>query len=188
MNSDIFIYLSLKTHESFPPFNPKKNKYKLVQQISEIKTKAEIDLYLLAKNKCFNLIDFLNYNTSISECYTEKKLLNKIKWKLPSQYDLLDVFWYRKITVYINIQYTTFSQTSINNKCRTAILINFREIIAVLHKINNNIIYTLKSIEYKQLYDNTLSAFELWLKVAQKEISVSIPVTTLAKREVFGKF
>jgi hypothetical protein len=189
MNLDIFICQSLKTYDSYPPYNLKKNKYKLVKQISEIKTKAEIDLYLLARNKCFNLIDFLNNNISISVsgCYTEIKLLNKIKWKLPSQYDLLDVFWYYdKKNVFINLQYTTFSQTSSNKKCRTSILINFREIIALLHKINSNIIYTLKSIKYKELYQNTLLAFELWSEVAQKEISIS--VFSLTKREVFGKF
>ena len=89
---DLFIYLL--TNNSFPPFYRHKYKYKLVKKISEIQTKTEIDLYLLARNKCFDLINFLNDNINICPCDTEKKLLNKIKWKLPSQYDLLDVYWY----------------------------------------------------------------------------------------------
>jgi len=186
MNLDIIIYLSLKTDDSYSPYNPKKNKYKLVKQISEIQIKAEIDLYLLAREKCFNLIDFLNNNISINICNIEQNLLNKIKWKLPSQYDLLDVFWYRKKSVYINLQYTSFSQTSSNQKCRTAILVNFREVIALLQKIKSNITNSLKSIKYKELYDDLLLAFELWSEVAQKEISIS--VFSLTKREVFGNF
>jgi len=186
MNLDIIIYLSLKTDDSYSPYNPKKNKYKLVKQISEIQIKAEIDLYLLAREKCFNLIDFLNNNISINICNIEQNLLNKIKLKLPSQYDLLDVFWYRKKSVYINLQYTSFSQTSSNQKCRTAILVNFREVIALLQKIKSNITNSLKSIKYKELYDDLLLAFELWSEVAQKEISIS--VFSLTKREVFGNF
>jgi hypothetical protein len=182
---NLFIYLT--TNDSFPPFYFHRYKYKLVKKISEIQTKTEIDLYLFARNKCFNLINYLNNNININPCDTEKKLLNKIKWKLPSQYDLLDVFWYNnKKVVYINIQYTTFSKTSFNKNCRTAILINFREVIAVLHKINSHNTYTLKSIKYKELYDMTLSAFKLWIEVAQRKISIS--VTTLKKREVLGQF
>lgn len=178
--------LNLKTKYSYPPYNHNKNRYKLVKQISEIQTKAEIDLYLIARKKCFDLIDFIYNNISINICNIEQNLLNKIKWKLPSQYDLLDVFWYRKKFVYINLQYTTFSQNSLNKKCRTSILINFREIIVLLYKIKSHITNTLKSIKYKELYDILLLAFELWLEVAMKKISVS--VTVLAKREVFGKF
>jgi len=182
------ILLNLKTEYSYSPYNPNKNKYKLVKQISEIQTKAEIDLYLLARKKCFDLIDFIYNNISINICNIEQNLLNKIKWKLPSQYDLLDVFWYRKTLVYINLQYTSFSQTSSNQKCRTAILVNFREVIALLHKIKSHITNTLKSIKYKEIYDDLLLAFELWLEVAQKKISMSVSITALAKREVFGKF
>lgn len=178
--------LNLKKNYSYPPYNHNKNIYKLVKQISEIQTKAEIDLYLIAREKCFDLINFIYNNISIKICNIEQNLLNKIKWKLPSQYDLLDVFWYRKKIVYINLQYTTFSQNSLNKKCRTSILINFREIIVLLHKIKSHITNTLKSIKYKELYDILLLAFELWLEVAHKKISVS--VTVLAKREVFGKF
>ena len=145
--------LNLKTKYSYPPYNHNKNRYKLVKQISEIQTKAEIDLYLIARKKCFDLIDFIYNNISINICNIEQNLLNKIKWKLPSQYDLLDVFWYRKKFVYINLQYTTFSQNSLNKKCRTSILINFREIIVLLHKIKSHITNTLKSIKYKELYD-----------------------------------
>jgi hypothetical protein len=178
--------MSFITYDSFPPFYPHKYKYKLVQQISEIQIKTEIDLYLLARDKCFDLINFINDNINICLCDTEKKLLNKIKWKLPSQYDLLDVFWYyNKKVVYINLQYTTFSKISLNKNCRIAILINFREVIALLHKINSHIINTLKSIKYKELYEIFTSAFKLWIEVAQKKISISI--NTLAKREVFGK-
>ena len=178
----IDLFIDLETNDSYPPFYP--HKYKLVKRISEIQIKTEIDLYLLARDKCFNLIDFLNNNVSISTCNIEKNLINKMKWKLPSQYDLLDVFWYySKKIVYINLQYITFSKTSLNKNCRTSILINFREVIALLNKINNHITNTL----YKELYKITLAAFELWIKVAQKEISISISITTLAKREVFGK-
>ena len=178
---DLFIYL--RTDNSFPPFYPHKNKYKLVKHISDIQIKTEIDLYLLARDKCFDLINFINDNINICSCDTEIKLLNKIKWKLPSQYDLFDVFWYyNKKTVYINLQYTTFSKTSLNKNCRTAILINFREIMALLHKIKSNITNTL----YKELYEITLFAFKLWIEVAQKKISISI--NTLAKREILGQF
>jgi len=176
--------MSFITYDSFHPFYA--NKYKLVQQISEIQIKTEIDLYLLARDKCFDLINFINDNINICLCDTEKKLLNKIKWKLPSQYDLLDVFWYyNKKVVYINLQYTTFSKTSLNKNCRIAILINFREVIALLHKINSHIINTLKSIKYKELNEIFISAFKLWIEVAQKKISISI--NRLAKREVLGK-
>jgi hypothetical protein len=179
---DLFIYL--RTYDSFPPFHP--HKYKLVQYKSEIQIKIEIDLYLLARDKCFNLINFLNNDIYI--CNIEKNLVNKIKWKLPSQYDLLDIFWYyNKEIVFINLQYITFSNTSHNKNCRTAILINFREIMALLQKINNNIINTLKSIKYKELYEITCFAFKLWIEVAQKEISASISVNALAKREILGK-
>lgn len=180
--------MSFITYDSFPPFYPHKNKYKLVQYISEIQIKTEIDLYLLARDKCFDLINFINDNINICSCDTEKKLLNKIKWKLPSQYDLLDVFWYyNKKVIYINLQYTTFSKTSLNKNCRIAILINFREVIALLHKINSRIINTLKSIKYKELYEIVISAFKLWIEVAQKKISILISINTLAKREVLGK-
>jgi hypothetical protein len=183
---DLFLYL--KTDNSFPPFYYHKYKYKLVEQISEIQIKTEIDIYLLARDKCFNLIDFLNNNININICNIEQNLVNKLKWKLPSQYDLLDKFWYyNKKTVYINLQYTTFSNTSLNKNCRTAILINFREIMALLQKINNNITNTLKSIKYKELYEITCFAFKLWIEVAQKEISASISVNALAKREILGK-
>jgi hypothetical protein len=177
------MFICLKTFDSYPPYNPNKNKYKLVKQITDFKIKTEIDLFLLARNICFNLINFLNNNTSISEFYSEKKLLNEIKWKLPSQYDLFDVFWYYdKEIIFINLQYTTFSKTSLNKKCRTAILINFREIIALLKKINSNI----NNIQYKKLYQITLFAYELWLELANKEISRSL--SALTKREIFGKF
>jgi hypothetical protein len=180
--------MSFITYDSFHPFYAHKYKYKLVQQISEIQIKTEIDLYLLARDKCFDLINFINDNINICLCDTEKKLLNKIKWKLPSQYDLLDVFWYyNKKVVYINLQYTTFSKTSLNKNCRIAILINFREVIALLHKINSHIINTLKSIKYKELNEIFISAFKLWIEVAQKKISISISINRLAKREVLGK-
>jgi hypothetical protein len=182
------ILLNLRTEYSYPPYNHNKNKYKLVKQISEIQINAEIDLYLLARKKCFDLIDFIYNNISMNICNIEQNLLNKIKWRLPSQYDLLSIFWYRKISVYINLQYTSFSQTSSNQKCRTAILVNFREVIALLHKIKSHITNTLKSIKYKEIYDDLLLAFELWLEVAQKKISMSVSITALAKREVFGKF
>jgi hypothetical protein len=55
---DLFIYL--RTENSFPPFYHHKNKYKLVKHISDIQIKTEIDLYLLARDKCFNLIDFFS--------------------------------------------------------------------------------------------------------------------------------
>lgn len=180
--------MSFITYDSYPPFFPHKNKYKLVQYISEIQIKTEIDLYLLARDKCFDLINFINDNINICSCDTEIKLLNKIKWKLPSQYDLLDVFWYyNKKVIYINLQYTTFSKTSLNKNCRIAILINFREVIALLHKINSHIINTLKSIKYKELYEIVISAFKLWIEVAKKKISILISINTFAKREVLGK-
>jgi hypothetical protein len=60
-------------------------------------------------------------------------------------------------------------------------------VIALLHKINSHIINTLKSIKYKELNEIFISAFKLWIEVAQKKISILISINTLAKREVLGK-
>ena len=51
--------MSFITYDSYPPFFPHKNKYKLVQYISEIQIKTEIDLYLLTRNKCFDYVSKL---------------------------------------------------------------------------------------------------------------------------------
>jgi len=60
-------------------------------------------------------------------------------------------------------------------------------VIALLHKINSHIINTLKSIKYKELNEIFISAFKLWIEVAQQKISISISINRLAKREVLGK-
>jgi hypothetical protein len=173
----------LVTDNSWPPFH--RHKYKLVlDQISD-QTYIEILLYLSARDKCFVLEQFLKDNISPYIYETEIKSLKRMMWNLPSQYDLLDEYWYwYKRAVYINLQYTTFSKSSRDRNSRTGILINVREVIAALQKINTHITQTLNIHEthnlrqqYKDLYDMTRSAFDLWIEVAQKKnlyISYSI--------------
>jgi hypothetical protein len=184
----------LVTDNSWPPF--RRHKYKLVLDQIFDETYTEIQLYLSARDKCFVLEQFLKDNISAYIYETEIKSLKRMMWNLPSQYDLLDEYWYwYKRAVYINLQYTTFSKSSRDRNSRTGILINVREVIAALQKINTHITQTLNIHEthnvclrqqYKDIYNMTRNAFELWIEVAQREIYVS--VAALAKREVFGKF
>jgi hypothetical protein len=85
-------------------------------------------------------LKFLNDNISAYE--TERDSLKRIMWYLPSKYDLLDEYWYYR-AVFINLQYTTFSKSYRDTNSRTAILINVREVIAMLQKMNNQITHTL---------------------------------------------